>query len=406
MRRLPILFAIAWLVVSAPAIGMTKTDLPSPLAAIRQPLRSATMLQNLNKQMTVEGFYYDGSIPMIINDMSLLQMNQILPADSYIPIVGIKPSNVKWGDRISITGTVERSSGALIKEPAVIRITAPANTRIITPSATRFQSSIKLSLGTIKVITAELKAPYAVLIAGGYDAANNHIRYWNDLKAMYNILLSRGYTASHITVLFADGAAKDNGMPVNGPATKASIDSAFTVLAGKIGADNDVYIMTTDHGCQMGAGHSGLCLWGENMIDTDFANEVNKITTCKHMMIVMEQCFSGGFVTPLTKPNRVVMTACNASQPSWALRLDFDEFTFWYMSALQGSLIDGAAGTVNADTSGDSKVSIMEAWNYGRANDHASEVPQYEDNGAAPCASGGSMPRAGEGTLGAACWLQ
>lgn len=385
---------------------MTKTELTG-LQAVRSPLRPSDFLtKNLNHQIIIEGFYYDGSVPMVINDMSLLQKNQMLPTDSYMPIVGLKPSNIKWGDRISITGTIERPTGALIKESAVLRVTAPANIRVVTPSATRFQSPIKINLGAIRVIAADLKAPYAVLIAGGINPSNNHIRYWNDLKAMYNILLTKGYPAGHITVLFADGVAKDGGMPVNAPATKASIAATFSSLATKVSANNDVYIMTTDHGCQMGAGHSGLCLWGEDMIDTDFATEVNKITQWKHMMIVMEQCFSGGFVAPLTKPNRVVMTACNASQPSWALRLDFDEFTFWYMSALQGSPIDGSASPVSADADHDGKVSIMEAWNYGRSNDKAQEVPQYEDNGAAPCASGTNVPKNGDGPYGATCWLQ
>jgi len=419
MRRLALFVAVCWLVASAPAMSITKTDQPiqlrAPLAVgnlvrgplvARQALRSPALLLNINKQLTIEGFYYDGSIPMIINDMSLLQEDGLLPPDSYVPIVGVRPTGIKWGDRLSLTGILERPTGVLSREPAVIRINNAANIRIVTPTAIRFRSNIRIIPGAIIAAIAELKAPYAVLIAGGATMADNHIRYWNDLSAMYSILRSKGYPASHITVIYAGGIAKDGSMPVNYSATKANIATAFTNIASRTSTDNDVYIMLNDHGSSLSGGHTGLCLWYETMSDSEFATQVNKITSCKHMLIQTKQCFSGGFVDDLTKPNRVVMSSSTAGQVSWAKStLDFGEFTYWYMSALKGSFVDGA-GPVNADTSGDGKVSIMEAWNYARAHDGANEIPQYEDNGTLSCASGGSMPRSGEGALGAACWLQ
>lgn len=406
MKKLALLFVVCWLVAYAPAMSAPAANLRNTVVA-RQALRSPALLLNINKQVTIEGFYYDGSIPMIINDMNLLHEDSLLPPDSYVPIVGLKPTGVKWGDRLSLTGILQKPTGVLSREPAVIRIDNASRIRVVTPSLIQFRSNIKILPGKIVAILAEMKAPYAVLIAGGASPADSHIRYWNDLSAMYSILRSKGYPASHITVIYADGLPKDTSMPVNYSATKANISTAFTNLASRTSADNDVYIMLNDHGSTLSGGRTGLCLWYDTMSDDEFATQVNKITSWKHMMIQMKQCYSGGFVDNLTRPNRVVMSSSTAGQVSWAKpTLDFGEFTYWYMSALKGSFVDGAAGAPAADTSGDGKVSMTEAWNYARANDSRPETPQYEDNGTLSGAGGGPMPRSGEGALGAACWLQ
>ncbi len=406
MRRFVLIASLLCLVSFAPAIAAPqKVTLPSPVTAIRQPLRSPAVLQSINKTLTMEGFYYDGSIPMIINDMNLLREDRLLPADSYVPITGLRPAGIKWGERVSVTGTIEKPT-SLSTEPVAIRINTLSNIRVVAPAASRFQSSLRLSPAVRGAVVQAIKAPYAVLIAGGASPANNHIRYWNDLVAMYTILTSKGYPASNITVIYADGVPKSNAMPVHYSASKANIATAFTNLASKVGSENDVYIMLNDHGSQLSGGHAGLCLWYDTMSDTEFAAQVNKITKFRRMVIQMKQCYSGGFVDDLTAPNRVVMASCAANQVSWAkATLDFGEFTYWYMSALKGSFVDGA-GPVNADTTGDGKVSMVEAWNYARSHDTANETPQYEDTGASPCASGAALPVGSEGLLGAACWLK
>lgn len=403
MKRLTLV--LCFLAAFAPALAAPgKVTAPAPAAVARQPLRSADLLQNLNKQMTLEGFYYDGSIPMIINDMELLRQDKILPADAYVPITGPRPSGLKWGDRISVTGMIEKPAG-LSSEAAAIRVSGSSGIRLVGPATARFQAGARLSPAVIKAVVNAMKAPYAILIAGGASPANNHIRYWNDLLAMYTILTANGYPADHITVIYADGSAKGAGMPVNYSASKANIATAFSNLAAKVGPDNAVYIMLNDHGAVMDGGHVGLDLWYDKMSDAEFAAQVNKITQFKHMLIQMKQCYSGGFVDDLTGPNRVVMSSCRADQVSWAkLTLDFGEFTYWYMSALKGSFVDGT-GPCNADKSGDQKISIAEAWNFAREHDKAPEVPQYEDSGAAPCASGAPMPIGNDGLLGRNCWL-
>jgi hypothetical protein len=269
---------------------------------------------------------------------------------------------------------------------------------------------------------------YAVLIAGGINGGNNHGRYWHELKTMYNILKNRGYAAADITVIYDNGVAATGEMPVNYAATPANVTAAFTQLAAKVTATDKVFIFTDDHGGGGAPDASGdeavthhdeaLCLWaaaGEQFVscpftcymkDDDVAAAVNKLNASATVIVVMEQCYSGGQLDDLTKPNRVMMSAASATEPSWGYSqnwTDWNEFTYWWFAAITGSRPDGA-GAVNADTNGDGKISMLEAFNFARSHDGANETPQYEDNGTLPAHSG-TMPAGGEGTLGADTFL-
>jgi hypothetical protein len=101
-------------------------------------------------------------------------------------------------------------------------------------------------VGGITVMPRQVK--YAVLIAGGANPGNNHVRYWNDLSTMYGILRANGYKAADIYVLYADGTARDASMPVNYSATRANITTVFNLLAPKMSSFDKLYIMLNDHG--------------------------------------------------------------------------------------------------------------------------------------------------------------
>jgi hypothetical protein len=130
-----------------------------------------------------------------------------------------------------------------------------------------------------------------------------------------------------------------------------------------------------------------LCLWNhETMSDKEFATALNGITHYSKMVVQMEQCFSGGFVHDLAGPRRVIISAANWGQFSWGRQdpgtnnYSYDMFEYYFLAALRGSTPDGTA-TVNADTNGDGKVSILEAYQYARAHDTAAETPWYDDTG-------------------------
>ncbi|OLN26600.1 hypothetical protein DVDV_2582 [Desulfovibrio sp. DV] len=239
---------------------------------------------------------------------------------------------------------------------------------------------------------------YAVILSGGYDQPNNHIRYWNDCAYFFNTLTANGFLQENIFVLFADGTdqAVDNslgedsktdfnndGTPDIGySATKANITTVFDTLAGKLGSEDILYIFTTDHG-GAGAGNTSpydttdvvLYLWGESITNTEFAAEVNKVTT-KATVAIFEQCFSGGMIEPLKAPNRVLMSAARFWELSYAMEPDYtvDEFAYYATEAL--------ADTTKGDSNADGIVTMEEAYLYALGKDsvQSETLDSYGDN--------------------------
>lgn len=390
-------------------------------------VRGPEMTKHLNKQVTVEGFYYDGSVPMILDNFGRVRVNMRMPPESYVAIVGPRPTGLKSGDKVSVTGMLLKPTAAdpryVQKESVMIKLLSADNLRILKRGV--YLKTSKFSVQPTLKVSEEIAATlipqkYAVLIAGGINPFNNHERYWNDLRAMYNVLLSHGYKKGNIKVIYADGSGRDTSMPVDYSATASNIATVFNTLAKKMTDKDVLYIMTDDHGGGYqdrtitesgvvypagmqggvkdadGTVHQTIWLWGSSMTNDAFAAEVNKITHYAEMIIQMGQCFSGGFIKYLTGPRRTIMSAASESEPSWATDdLQYNEFTYWYIAALIGRKPDGSA-SVNADTNADGRISILEAYNFARSNDKEPETPLFEDDGITPGHSG-PMPSGGDG---------
>jgi len=233
---------------------------------------------------------------------------------------------------------------------------------------------------------------YAVIISGGWDQYNNHVRYWNDCAFFYNTLKQHGFLSDHITVLYADGTdpAVDRSDGVSSPldfdgdsvpdinysATRANITTVFNQLGATLGANDILYIFTTDHGGAQSGNAAPyntpnvvLYLWGEIINGDELAAEVNKVTNPKAVLGIFEQCFSGGMVEKLAGTNRVVMSASRWWELSYAMGPDYtyDEFSYYVTTALS----DASKG----DTNGDGIVTMEEAYLYALARDsHQSEL--------------------------------
>jgi len=412
-------------------------------------------LQLLNKSVIMEGYYYDGSVPMLIDDFQKALCDMELPSESYILLSGPRLNGVKSGDKIKVQGILKQPSGenpAWMQGELVIMETSTTAQPTILQRATAlrlvpYRPLFRVKPGTL-LRPVVMGKKYAVLIAGGGSPPNNHFRYWRDLKTMYNILLTHGYQAGNIYVIYASGTGRDADMPVNYSASKANIATVFDQLAGKMKSWDTLYVMINDHGggflAQSIAGYppgiygaqidtngdegaeniseaaynkdfngdgdkndilafdETFSLWGDRMSDDEFAVEVDKIANYSKMIFQMKQCFSGGFVRDLLGPNRIQMASCSPVQVSWSdtISQQYGEFTYHYFAALTGQKPDGS-GTINADANGNGKISMVEAYNYAQSHDGRPETPCYDDNGAMPIHSG-NMPRGGDGPLGSA----
>ncbi len=226
---------------------------------------------------------------------------------------------------------------------------------------------------------------YAVIISGGYDADNNHVRYWNDCAYFYTTLMANGFLDANIYVIYADGTdpAVDRADDANSPldldgdgdadigysATTANISLVFDELAGKMGTDDILYIFTTDHGgAEAGyrfpydTSHVVLWLWGGESITGDrLVAQVLKVTY-KALVGIFEQCFSGGIVDRLRGPNRVLMSASRWWELSYSMDTGtYDEFSYYLTQAL--------ADRAKGDSNGDGIVTMEEAYLYALAHD-------------------------------------
>lgn len=263
---------------------------------------------------------------------------------------------------------------------------------------------------------------YAVLINGGWDTAHNAIRYWNDISAMFCALTQvYGYMPENIYVHSTDGIPANNfgyldldrieppyTDDIDLPAYKPLIANTFSTLASTIGPDDQLFVYVTDHGDRDDHG-SFIYLWDGNVITTsDLRNMLAPINAAE-MIIVMEQCNSGGFVTDpvnITGPHRLIHTACAATELSnaehWITSDTYDEFVFYWTAAARGyypyynqpwnpwwqvghflwqPFFSNHPPDYNPDTSGDGLVQMEEPFSYANNFDSNSPIGFYQSSG-------------------------
>ncbi len=223
---------------------------------------------------------------------------------------------------------------------------------------------------------------YAVLYSGGIKPGKDHYRYWNDIIYMYFILQMHGYQSENIYVIYKDGVGEDTYTPVHYPATHSSLDTVFSELSTEMGRADTLFFYTTNHG-----GGGGISVWnpmdaGGALTHTEVSDWLDSIT-CRNMIIVMEQCVSGKFISHISSQNRVVMTACKDDESSYACddEGNWDEFVYHFMCALVGIQWNGDDDIVDADFNNNGYVSMREAFVWAAIKDSRSETPWYNDNG-------------------------
>ncbi|MHB1458435.1 MAG: caspase family protein [Armatimonadota bacterium] len=367
------------------------------------------LLKQLNKPIQLEGYFYNGSIPMIVENMELIQSDTPLPPDKYVPLQGSIPSSFKPGARVKIGGLVQKPTGQELQdENAAIKLSSEMQSSIIAePSASMLESTQLMTIIAPSLVATPAQGKrYALLIGGGKNQANDYIRYWNDLKMMYQIMLSKGYEPANIRVAYSNGYPKGAGMPVNFPATIPAIQAAFSYFVPKIKAEDSFYIFVAGQGAPPGtvAGTTVYWTWvNAPMTPMMFASQVNRILTYKEMTIQMSQSFSGGFIPVLARPKRVIITSSASNKEAYAHpSFLMGNFSLWSLSAYHGHfLLNG--GAINADSNSNGNVSVAEAYNFSLGKPGIipinAQMPQFEDNGVPPSRFG-HIPVAGEGALG------
>jgi hypothetical protein len=237
---------------------------------------------------------------------------------------------------------------------------------------------------------------WVVLMNGGYDSGNNHVRYWNDLSNIY-ITLNTVYQIpdENIIVLCSDGlnpaVDQSNGQNSNpdldgdGDAdimyscVLSNVDMVFANLAANASEIDKLFVFTTDHGGPVSGWDVIENLWNyEELSDAHFASLLAAFPDTE-IICTLEPCNSGGFLdNVVVLPGPVVCTsACRYDESSWAMAPDYvyDEYVFYWTAAVKGQ--DAYGNPVNADANQDGIITMDEAYAYAIDHDTASESPQY-----------------------------
>ena len=245
---------------------------------------------------------------------------------------------------------------------------------------------------------------YAVIIQGDVPSGDSFNEFWLDNVIMYQTLIEYGYAPENIYVLYGNGA-DETGFPcdwyletmVDFPAYQQDVRNIFTWMKDgnpslgipQVTPNDFIYLYTFDHGGSNGECNAALCLMDGCMPDTEFASYFNAIPYM-HRVVVMQQCFSGGFIDNLQNDTTVQLMAANCYESAWqgdeseecnGHTMHHGEFNYWYMSAMRGHKPKPGEEAVNQDRNGDGKVSFYEAFQYTIENDSQNENPQYSDPG-------------------------
>jgi hypothetical protein len=238
---------------------------------------------------------------------------------------------------------------------------------------------------------------WAVLMNGGYDRYNNHVRYWNDLSNIY-IALNHVYEFpdENIIVLCSDGLdpaidqsnSQNSNPDLDGDGDDdimyscvlSNVDMVFTNLANNFTIYDKLFVFTTDHGSGVSGWSVVENLWNhEELTDAHFASLLAAFPECEKIC-TFEPCYSGGFLDNIVVPPGpiVASSACRHDESSWAMdNLIYDEYVFHWTAAVKGE--DAFGNPVDADADENGFVTMDEAFLYAESHDEQSESPQYDE---------------------------
>jgi Peptidase C13 family len=238
---------------------------------------------------------------------------------------------------------------------------------------------------------------YAILFSG---ASNN--RHTNDLEFLYRVLVNDyGWDEDKIYVLNYNGTIDYSGSPhpvvswpgnstayqmtVNGSGTKSEFENVIDELKGRIQPQDRLVIHTNNHGGR--DSDSYLCTYsGPNYYPDDFSAKVGELPNFSCLIVMMEQCYAGGFnqriINNSPANSTSVASAAIATQTSIG-GPSFDPFARDWIAAMHKANPDGSALSSNPDTSGDGRVSAKEAYNYANLVHDPWDTPNYSQSSSA-----------------------
>jgi hypothetical protein len=240
---------------------------------------------------------------------------------------------------------------------------------------------------------------HAILYSGA--SMNRHL---NDLEFLYRTLVNVfAVPASNITVLSYDGTLCYNdanwerhqgsignwpgdGTPyqvkIDGPGTRAALLDAIANVGGMLGPYDSLLLHTNNHGNTVNGGSTIISYSGDDTTQADLSTAVSALPAFSCFMVMMEQCYSGGFIHPVIDASPAkctsVATAVDANSES-AGGPDFDPFALDWIEAMASTTPDGTALSPPAASG---PPTAQQAFDYAQATDVGNgDDPQFQTSG-------------------------
>lgn len=241
---------------------------------------------------------------------------------------------------------------------------------------------------------------YAVLFSG---SSNN--RHTNDLEFLYRALRDEYhfrdediYCLNYDGTINYSGAAHPVGnwpgdntpyrMPVKGKGTKTDLETVLDDVKGRLKPDDLLLIHTNNHGGWGGApGTAYLVTYsGPDYYANDFGAKLGQFPKYQTLMVMMEQCHSGGFNAPILAHSTATLTtvasACVEANSSIG-GAQFDPFARDWISSVALHTTSGGALASNPDTDGSGRVTAQEAFDFANAIHDPYDTPIYNESSTA-----------------------
>lgn len=269
-----------------------------------------------------------------------------------------------------------------VTQPSAAQTASPATTAAQTPATTAAPSQAQRPVAD--------PSKFAIIISGigGEEAYATQFAKWSsDLR---NTLTNKlGFAEDHVTLLCekpSDGDLK---------ATAAEVRRVFTQLKSATTADNSVFIFFIGHG-SFDNKEAKFNLIGPDIAVTEYAQLI-KALPARRIVVINTASASGEFIKPLSGTGRIIVTATRSGMEQNATR-----FAEYFISALSNA---------EADTDKNSRISVLEAYDYAskltaqfyeEQKRLATEHPLLDDNGDG---TGHPKAEAGDGKLAQATFF-
>jgi|SRR5579859_3201516 len=237
---------------------------------------------------------------------------------------------------------------------------------------------------------------FAVLFSG-----MSNVRHLNNLEFMYRMLVDDySFDPANIYVLNFDGSLNSqDGVPaswigdgtpfrmtINGQGTRTEFESVIDALKGRLHSRDLLFLYTGNHGgWDNTPGSADLCTYPDwdGYHAADLAAKLGQLPHCRSLLVIMSQCHSGGFNSPIIAASTANATSVSASvsEPNVSsVSYDWNFFGRDWASAQVGHDPYNNPLAYNPDTNGNGIIEAEEAFGYAYAERASGNDPVFSEN--------------------------